>query len=167
MWWGTFFFFLFLYQFPVKFYLIAFGLFLPLSDNRRLACCLHNMNYFTLLFYFRQSTQPFLNDARSISFHHYCMFSKRKAVTSADCKSHCDWFCNFHLPQISFSPIVSVFPSHFTSIPSSSFLSLRQCKYESSWRLRQKMGKNVYFRCVSHVLMYSFKKIDTVAREKD
>lgn len=114
---GNLFFFFFLYQFPVKFYLIAFGLFLPLSDNRRLACCLHNMNYFTLLFYFRQSTQPFLNDARSISFHHYCMFSKRKAVTSADCKSHCDWFCNFHLPQISFSPIVSFsFPFHLHSL---------------------------------------------------
>lgn len=90
----------------------------------------------------------------SIGFHHRCMFANRKTATSADCKSL--WLIlQLPPPPNLFPPIVSNFPFHFSSI-------LREC--HGDWERRQE--KNVYFRYVLHVLMYSFKRIDTAAQEK-
>lgn len=76
------------------------------------------------------------------------------SATSTSPKSLFPPLCQFFLP------ISPPFPPLF--------LSLSPCEYESSWRLREKMGKKiVYFGCILHVLMYSFKRIDMVAREKD
>lgn len=56
---------------------------------------------------------------------------------------------------------------HFPSFPSAFCLFIWE--YDLSWWLKEEIEKNVYFRkkkCLERVLMYSFKRIDAVARKK-